>query len=81
MRRNERKTDSEEFCDWLVYEETSQTMFSSVCYQHSSDANKRTNSFNVGAKSLKLEATKDHKLSKGLNQSEDGPVGEDEPAV
>lgn len=56
-------------------------MFSSVCYQHSSDANKRTNSFNVGAKSLKLEATKDHKLSIGLNQSEDGPVGEDEPAV
>lgn len=53
-------------------------MLSSVCYQHSSDANKRTNGFNVGAKSLKLEAMKDHKLSKGLNQSEDG---EDEPTV
>lgn len=34
-----RKTNIGESCYWLVYDETSQAVFCSVCCQHTSDAN------------------------------------------
>lgn len=49
-----RKTNNGESCYWLVYDETSQTVFCSVCCQHTSDANKRTNSFNFGSNNLEI---------------------------
>ncbi|KAK9972415.1 hypothetical protein ABG768_025722, partial [Culter alburnus] len=58
-----RKADNGESRDWLVYDETSLTMFCSVCRQHASE-NAKTNSFIVGTKNLKLEAIKDHESSK-----------------
>ncbi len=58
-----RKADNGESRDWLVYEETSLTMFCSVCRQHASE-DAKTNSFIVGTKNLKLEAIKDHESSK-----------------
>lgn len=45
----QRKTDSGESRDGLVYRETSQTVFCSVCHQHASDNDKRTSSFSARA--------------------------------
>lgn len=45
----QRKTDNGESRDGLVYRETSQTAFCSVCHQHASNDNKRTSNFSAGA--------------------------------
>ena len=58
-----RTAESGERRSWLVYEEESQMMYCSVCRKHASDTQK-SNSFIAGTKNLKLEAVKDHELSK-----------------
>lgn len=49
--------------EWLVFDESSKTMFCSHYWQHT-PAGSKVNSFIVGTKNLKLEAIKDHEASK-----------------
>ena len=58
-----RRADSG-LCDWLVFDESSQSMFFSRCRQPASASSKTNNSFIVGTKDLKLLAIKDHEASK-----------------
>lgn len=58
-----RRADGGELHDWLVFDESSQSMFCSHCQQHAL-ASGKANSFIVGTKNLKLEVITDHEASK-----------------
>lgn len=49
--------------DWLVFDESNQSMFCSTCWQHAPSSGE-ANSFVEGTNNLNLEAVKDHESSK-----------------